>query len=94
MLRAGKILPKRRSISSKETFNKGIKFTAQNYCLECGAPIQNNYKYCSNECQLKHQNKERLKDWQTNPENYCKEEIPNFIRNYLINKYQGCQLCG
>ena len=90
----GMTLPKRREINPKETFNKDIKFTVQNYCISCGTPIQNNYKYCSNECQVSYQNKQRLKDWKEHPENYSKEEIPNFIRNYLIEKYQGCQLCG
>ena len=28
------------------------------------------------------------------PEKYSKEELPDFIRRYLIDKYKGCQICG
>lgn len=55
-------LPKRREINPKETFNRDIKLATQNCCINCGIPIQNNYKYCSNECQVSYQNKQRLKD--------------------------------
>ena len=51
MKRAGKILPKRRSVSPNETFNKGVKLTSQNYCINCNIPIQNGYKYCGNKCE-------------------------------------------
>lgn len=90
----GGSLPKRRSVSLNETFNKYVKFATQKCCKYCGNPVANEYKYCSNECQQKFQNEERLKDWKEHPENYSKEEIPNFIRRYLIDKYNGCQICG
>lgn len=92
--KAGKTLPKRRSISPTETFNSGVKLTSQNHCINCGAPVQNGYKYCSNQCEQEYKNKERISDWKNHPENYSKEELPDFIRRYLIDKYNGCQICG
>lgn len=88
------VLPRRREISLKETFNKNIKLTPQNYCECCGTPIANKYKYCSIKCQHKKLKEEKIKDWQEHPEKYNKEDIPHFIRDYLIDKYKGCQICG
>ena len=94
IVKLGGKLPKRREVSEKETFNKGLKFTAQSYCVECGKPVANGYKYCSNKCQMLHQDKDKVQDWKEHPEHYEREDMPNFIRRYLIAKYNGCQLCG
>lgn len=90
----GVILPKRRSINKTETFNKGVKFTAQNYCINCGRPIQNNYKYCSNSCKNEYENKLRIDHWLNHPEDFSTEKFPDFIKRYLFDIYQGCQVCG
>lgn len=50
--------------------------------------------FCNNECCAEYNRKQKIKDWQEHPENYSKEDMPEFIRNYLIDKYKGCQLCG
>lgn len=94
IVKLGGELPRRRRISEKETFNKGLKFTAQCYCIECGIPVANGYKYCSQECQTKHEYNERINSWKENPELYSKEKLPPFIKRYLVAKYKGCQLCG
>lgn len=92
--RTGKSLPKRRNVSSKETFNKGSKLTVQKHCINCGTPVQNGYKYCSNKCQQEYQTKQKISDWQQYPEKYNSPNTYDFIRTYLINKYNGCQICG
>ena len=94
MKRVGKVLPKRRNVSPNETFNKGVKLTSQNYCINCNISVQNGYKYCSNKCEQEYKRKERISDWKEHPEKYSKEELPEFIRQYLIDKYNGCQICG
>lgn len=94
MKRAGKTLPKRRSVSPNETFNKNAKLTSQNYCINCNTPIQNGYKYCSNQCEQEYKNKEKISDWKEHPEKYNSPNTYNFIRTYLIKKYNGCQICG
>lgn len=95
LIKFGVSLPKKRKISKSETFNKGVKFTAQNYCLNCGKPVANNYKYCCINCQREYQYQQHIKDWKEHPEKYTAEKAPNYIRKYLFEKYNNsCQICG
>lgn len=65
LIKFGVSLPKKRKISNTETFNKGVKFTAQQYCLNCGKPVANNYKYCCVDCQREWQYKQHIDDWKS-----------------------------
>ena len=64
-LKLGIILPKRRNINPKETFNKGIKRTKKRTCLNCSKEFneytQKYNKYCSIKCQHEYRHKEKYK---------------------------------
>lgn len=65
------------------------------YCKNCGKLIEKRPNiFCNPTCCIEYRKKEKIKDWQQNPNKYSNEEMPDFIRNYLIEKYKGCQLCG
>lgn len=37
----------------------------------------------------------RISEWKEHPENFNSEDIPSFIRNYLLEKHNyGCEICG
>ena len=67
----------------------------EKYCKNCGKLIQKRGNiFCNNECFQEYYYNERVNDWKLNPDKYSKEDMPNFIRTYLFNKYNGCQICG
>lgn len=92
----GILLPKRRKINDKETFNKGTK-RKEKICLNCGKTLINaQKKFCSNECQTEYNSLDKLNNW-LNGTNYTKgaTQTPSFIRRYLMKKYSNkCQKCG
>lgn len=94
--RFGILLPKRRKINEKETFNKGIK-RKERKCLNCGKILINfQKKFCSSECQTEYNSLDNLNEW-LNGANYTKgaTQTPSFIRRYLMKKYSNkCQKCG
>ena len=68
-----------------------------NTCKQCGKPIHDTAKYCSNTCQQAYQRKQFISGWLSG-------EIDGggrgggysrYIKNYLLNEYlDSCQLCG
>ena len=65
------------------------------YCKNCGKLIEKHPNiFCNNECCAEYNKKQKINDWKIYPEKYSKEELPEFIRRYLIDKYNGCQICG
>lgn len=90
-------LKPRRKKNEKETFNKGVSLNGVKYCKNCGKEIPKSSAniYCSSECFQEHIFNERVKDWKENPNKYRKEEIPSFIRRYILNKAGcKCEKCG
>lgn len=86
----------KKKISESLTKHKDQEYSSDPvYCKNCGKLIEKRPNiFCNQECYTEYYKKEKIKDWQHNPDKYCSEEIPNFIRNYLIDKYGCCQLCG
>jgi predicted RNA-binding Zn-ribbon protein involved in translation (DUF1610 family) len=86
-------LEQKRIISPNEHFNKGKKTVHK--CLNCGKEIDSKNKYCSNKCQNEHQYDEKIKKWKNNPDNFKSEWGYNFIKKYLLEKYNNkCEICG
>lgn len=90
------IIPRRKK-NEKETFNKGVSLRGVKYCKNCGKeiPKSSSNVYCSSECFQEHIFNERVKDWKENPYKYEKENMPSFIRKYMMMK-DGCKCekCG
>lgn len=86
----------KRKISETLSKNTEHKYSSDPiYCKNCGKLVEKRMNiFCNNECCAEYNRKQKIKDWQEHPENYSKEDMPEFIRNYLIDKYKGCQLCG
>lgn len=73
-------------------------------CLACGRlnPIRGaNYsnKYCNNKCQQDHRKRQltekRIADWQNGCGLYVWKEVPDYIRDYLIEQRgHKCEVCG
>ena len=94
----GIVLPVRRTVNEKETFNKGgkLKYIAR-FCEQCGNEIEyGKYsKFCSIDCFQKYMKEKRINDWKNNPSNFSTEDVPEFIRKYLMDKNNNkCQKCG
>ena len=84
-IKIGIPLKVRRKKNENETFNKGVSFKKRRNCLNCGKDITDTYnKFCCSECFHEYQYKKRVDDWKENPEKYEKEELPSFIRRYML----------
>lgn len=72
-------------------------------CLSCGRlnPVRGaNYtnKYCNNKCQQDHRKKilaeKRIHDWKSGCGLYVWKEVPNYIKEYLIQQRGNkCEIC-
>ena len=92
-------LTQRRAINPNETFNKGVKRTINNFCLNCGKRLDKRYKqkFCSNQCQSDFQYKVYIEQWQNGNVSGMsgQNSISQHIKKYLFKKYHNkCQLCG
>lgn len=88
----GIIVPKRRKINEKETFNKGVRTKK---CIVCGKYITRG-SFCSRECSLAKKEKDKIDRW-LNGENFVRgsSQVPKFIRKYIIDMHQcKCERCG
>ena len=93
----GIILPNRRKINNKENFNKGKRLKKVTYCEYCGKEISagKNNRFCDSVCFQNYMKEKRITDWKKNPSKYSKEDIPEFIRKYMLEKADyKCQICG
>lgn len=95
--RLGIELPKRRNISTNETFNKGT--AKMNVCPTCGKefrPYYKGHRYCSKECSRKGYSKEKIEKWKSGEEDGTVSfTCSRAIRRYLMDKYNNtCQMCG
>lgn len=93
----GIVLPNRRKINNKETFNRGKKFKEPRYCKYCGKeiPKEKYNQFCDSDCYQNYMKEKRVKDWKKNPDKYRKEDMPEFIRRYMLEKNNyKCQICG
>jgi len=86
----GIILPKRRKINEKESFNKGRQ--KEKYCLNCDNDISGSRnKYCNLECFNNHR---KTKVYEQIENGNTTLHYKNY-KNYLIDKYgNNCMLCG
>jgi hypothetical protein len=94
--RLGIILPKRRVINPRETFNKGVKRNPINRCLYCGKEIDSSKKYCDLDCMGKHKHEMHYKDFLEHPDKYNKANYNASIFKKDILEEQGgvCAICG
>jgi hypothetical protein len=69
-------------------------------CIHCGKDIYNKpyrTKYCSTECQVKHEQEEYIKRWKNGEETGLKGKygVSAHIRHYLLEKHNYCcEKCG
>lgn len=94
----GFILTQRRTINQNETFNKGIKRTINNVCLNCGKQLdkRKKQKFCSNQCQSDYKHKVYIEDWKNGIQDGMsgKYGLSQHIKKYLFEKYKNkCQIC-
>lgn len=93
-------LEQKREINPNEHFNKGKHKVRPTYvCLNCGKEFEHKNgtynKFCSNKCQGEYKHKKKLEEWKLFPEEFSSSDGYDFIRNFLLEKYNGkCQLCG
>lgn len=94
-IRIGIILPKKRKVNPKETFNR------KTYeCLHCGKPFQRldgySNKYCSTECYLEHRHQECYQYFLNNPEEFKRVNYsPKPFKKDILNEQNGkCAICG
>lgn len=94
----GVILPQRRSVNPKETFNKGTGKTIK--CLNCGKEVvwreSEHRKFCSSKCMGEYWYKNSVSLWKNgeyvNKSSFC---LPKFIKRYLLEKTEyKCERCG
>lgn len=95
----GLILTQRRAINQNETFNKGLKKTNNNICLNCGKQLDKRYKqkFCSNQCQSDYRYKTYIESWKNGNKDGMtgKYGLSQHIKRYLFEKYKNkCQICG
>lgn len=61
---------------------------------ECESSHQKTNKYCSVQCQIEYQYKERVKEWLVEGKDW-KGMIPNWVRRALAEKFgYTCSVCG
>ena len=96
--RLGINIPKRRSINSNETFNRGTAKTG--ICLNCGKEFilykSSTGKYCSIKCQREFEHKEKYKliiegDERIMRANYS---LKHFKKDILEEQENVCSICG
>jgi hypothetical protein len=93
-------LEQRRDINPNEHFNKGVHYHLKcgevRYCLNCGKELDGSQvKYCSNKCQMEYQKAKKINEWKKHPERFISESGYEFVRNYLLEKYDNkCEKCG
>ncbi len=102
-LRFGILLPKRRIINSKETFNKGKTFIAykKSKCKYCNCEIilypERDNKFCSQKCHHEYEYHQYILRWKNNDENGIigKFSLSNYIKRYLFEKNNNkCEKCN
>lgn len=88
-------LTPRRGINVNEHFNRGIKKSGYNICLNCGKEIEKTRKFCSVQCQVDYKNKCYIEDWQNGVIKISAEYVPKTIKKFLLEKVDyKCELCG
>jgi len=102
-LRFGISLPKRRSINSNETFNKGKIFIEykKSKCKNCNKEIilypERDDEFCSNKCHIEYKYHQYVEKWKNGEENGIIGifSISKQIRKYLFEKNNNkCEKCG
>lgn len=92
----GIVLPKRRKINERETFNKGAG--KARYCLNCGKDIRGQHasKYCSIKCQHEFQLKEKYNNYLNNQEEFIGKEITyQWLKKIILEEQEHkCSICG
>ena len=90
----GIILPKRREINIKETFNKNCH---TKFCLNCGKEITGSGKrFCSISCSAEYIHKQKYDDFLKNPEKYRNANYSpkSFKEDILKEQGNKCAICG
>ena len=91
----GFILKQRRSINSKETFNKGSK-RIKKYCKNCGKVLNNNSSiFCCPKCFQEHHHKMLYDDFLKHPEKYSRANYSpaSFKKDILREQGNVCAIC-
>ena len=92
----GIVLPKRREINEKETFNRGSG--KKRYCLNCGKELNGKHqsKYCSNKCQREFQVKVKYSEYLKNQDNFVGKEITyQWLKKIILEEQDHkCEICG
>lgn len=86
--RLGILLPSRRTINKKETFNRK---EPSHYCEYCGRELSYYYKgkrFCDNKCHGEYQYQQYIERWKNGEEDGIKGqyEVSSYIRRYLFEK--------
>lgn len=69
----------------------------QQYCANCGKPINKPKKYCSNTCQKEFERKNYVNKWLNGEHCGCDSYggICNFVRDYVLEVHNHkCDVCG
>ena len=96
--RLGIVLPIRRLVNPKETFNKGTSDTAK--CLYCGKTFtkypSSKGKYCCRKCATEHKKLLNIENWKLGSNNGTSNYTCNkFVREYILKKHEyKCEKCG
>lgn len=88
-------LEQKREINPNEHFNKG-KRAIIHHCLNCEKElIKSQTKFCSNECQVEYNFKQKIKKWKECPNTFNSEHSYPFIKRYFFEKCNNkCEKCG
>lgn len=95
--RLGIILPKRREISPKETFNKGIRKTQPLPCPNCGKEVLNDQSvYCCANCFNEYKHKQNYRDFLKGGEKFQRANYSPavFKKDILAEQDNKCAICG
>jgi hypothetical protein len=98
-LRYGLKLPKRRSINSNETFNKGTTKCDKGICLNCGKEFikysSKVNKFCSNKCQGEYKHKKNYEDFLKGGEKFMRGNYNPPFKDFIIFEQNGvCAICS
>ena len=93
-IKKGLVLPKRRKINPKETFNRG----SGKKCKNCGRPLHSNDRtFCCQECRNEFTYKCNVEKWKNGEiDGFQKDGTPQrFVKRYLFEKNDcKCEKCG
>lgn len=93
----GILLPRRRRINPKETFNKGK--SSIKICKNCGKEFicvpSEKRKFCSLTCHNEYKSKKKYQDYLQNPDKYYGMSRISWVKKYILKEQEyKCAICG